>query len=104
MMLVGVVKGTVLLLCCDWHKWDPLFNYFKSPTYNYRFLAILEREPPLQDPGHFLELLASSQGRRLDDQRVSMSHFPGLKLSTSNPPRTLSTSSTDQVPTQGGDI
>ncbi|XP_053178080.1 G-protein-signaling modulator 2-like [Scomber japonicus] len=62
--------------------------------------SILEHEPPLQDPGHFLELLASSQGRRLDDQRVSMSHFPGLKLSTSNPPRTLSTSSTDQVPTQ----
>uniref|UniRef100_A0A3Q2Z0P8 G-protein-signaling modulator 2-like n=1 Tax=Hippocampus comes TaxID=109280 RepID=A0A3Q2Z0P8_HIPCM len=35
---------------------------------------------PLQDPAHFLELLASSQARRLDDQRVSLSHFPGLRL------------------------
>ncbi|XP_070764376.1 G-protein-signaling modulator 2-like [Enoplosus armatus] len=59
--------------------------------------SILECETPLQDPGHFLELLASSQARRLDDQRVSLSHFPGLRLSTSNPPRTPSTSSTDQV-------
>ncbi|XP_051233930.1 G-protein-signaling modulator 2 isoform X2 [Dicentrarchus labrax] len=62
--------------------------------------SILECETPLQDPGHFLELLASSQARRLDDQRVSLSHFPGLRLSTSNPPRTPSTSSTDQVQTQ----
>lgn len=88
-----------------WLAWvRSTIHLFKSPNDNYRFVAILERETPLQDPGHFLELLASSQGRRLDDQRVSMSHFPGLKLSTSNPPRTLSTSSTDQVPTQGGDI
>uniref|UniRef100_A0A8D0AHV8 G protein signaling modulator 2, like n=1 Tax=Sander lucioperca TaxID=283035 RepID=A0A8D0AHV8_SANLU len=48
------------------------------------------------DPGHFLELLASSQARRLDDQRVSLSHFPGLRLNTSNPLRTPSTSNTDQ--------
>uniref|UniRef100_A0A8C5GKK4 G-protein-signaling modulator 2-like n=1 Tax=Gouania willdenowi TaxID=441366 RepID=A0A8C5GKK4_GOUWI len=47
--------------------------------------SFLEPETPLQDPGHFLELLASSQARRLDDQRVSLSHFPGLRLSTSNP-------------------
>ncbi|KAI3368542.1 hypothetical protein L3Q82_025550, partial [Scortum barcoo] len=59
--------------------------------------SILESETPLQDPGHFLELLASSQARRLDDQRVGMSHFPGLRLSTSNPLRTPSTSSIDQV-------
>ncbi|XP_068599929.1 G-protein-signaling modulator 2-like isoform X2 [Brachionichthys hirsutus] len=58
---------------------------------------ILESETPSQDPGHFLELLASSQSRRLDDQRVSLSHFPGLRLSTSNPPRTPCTSSIDQV-------
>ncbi|XP_040895690.1 G-protein-signaling modulator 2-like isoform X2 [Toxotes jaculatrix] len=62
--------------------------------------SISECETPLQDPGHFLELLASSQARRLDDQRVSLSHFPGLHLNTSSPPRTPSTSSTDQVPTQ----
>ncbi|XP_022596863.1 G-protein-signaling modulator 2-like [Seriola dumerili] len=62
--------------------------------------SISECEIPLQDPGHFLELLASSQARRLDDQRVSLSHFPGLRLSTSSPPRTPSTSSTDQVPPQ----
>ncbi|XP_026179229.1 G-protein-signaling modulator 2-like isoform X2 [Mastacembelus armatus] len=62
--------------------------------------SVLECEAPLQDPGHFLELLASSQARRLDDQRASLNHFPGLRLSTSSPPRTPSTSSTDQVPTQ----
>uniref|UniRef100_A0A672HL67 G-protein-signaling modulator 2-like n=1 Tax=Salarias fasciatus TaxID=181472 RepID=A0A672HL67_SALFA len=56
---------------------------------------------PSQDPGHFLELLASSQARRLNDQRVSLSHFPGLRPSTSSQPRTPSTSSTDQVPSQG---
>ncbi|XP_029939866.1 G-protein-signaling modulator 2-like isoform X2 [Salarias fasciatus] len=55
---------------------------------------------PSQDPGHFLELLASSQARRLNDQRVSLSHFPGLRPSTSSQPRTPSTSSTDQVPSQ----
>lgn len=65
------------------------------------FLAISECETPLQDPGHFLELLASSQARRLDDQRVSLNHFPGLRLSTSNPPRTPSTSSADQIHPQG---
>lgn len=69
--------------------------------------SILECETPLQDPGHFLELLASSQARRLDDQRVSMSHFPGLRLSTSSPPCTPPTSSTDQarpqVPSPGTD-
>ncbi|KAM9358018.1 G-protein-signaling modulator 2-like [Symphorus nematophorus] len=59
--------------------------------------SILDCETPSQDPGHFLELLANSQARRLDDQRVSLSHFPGLRLSTSNPPRTPSTSSTDQL-------
>ncbi|XP_019128448.1 G-protein-signaling modulator 2 isoform X1 [Larimichthys crocea] len=59
--------------------------------------SILECETPLQDPGHFLELLASSQARRLDDQRASVSHFPGLRLSTSSPPHIPSTSSTDQV-------
>ncbi|KAM4629211.1 G-protein-signaling modulator 2-like isoform 1-T1 [Polymixia lowei] len=57
--------------------------------------SILGDESPSQDPGHFLELLASSQGRRLDDQRASLSHFPGLRLSSSDPPRTPSTSSTD---------
>uniref|UniRef100_A0A3Q3W1T1 Uncharacterized protein n=1 Tax=Mola mola TaxID=94237 RepID=A0A3Q3W1T1_MOLML len=44
--------------------------------------SISECETPLQDPGHFLELLASSQARRLNDQRASMSHFLGLRLNT----------------------
>ncbi|XP_061594649.1 G-protein-signaling modulator 2-like isoform X2 [Cololabis saira] len=60
--------------------------------------CISEHETPSQDPGHFLELLASSQARRLDDQRVSLNQFPGLRLNTSNPPRLPSTSSTDQTP------
>ncbi|KAM9797356.1 G-protein-signaling modulator 2-like isoform X2 [Syngnathus typhle] len=58
------------------------------------------RETPLQDPAHFLELLASSQARRLDDQRVSLSHFPGLRLSTCDRPSTPSTSSENQEPLQ----
>ncbi|XP_077439412.1 G-protein-signaling modulator 2-like isoform X3 [Vanacampus margaritifer] len=62
--------------------------------------SILDCEAPLQDPGHFLELLASSQARRLDDQRVSLSHFPGLRLSTCNQPSTPSTSSENQDPSQ----
>ncbi|XP_029004353.1 G-protein-signaling modulator 2-like [Betta splendens] len=62
--------------------------------------SLVECEVPSQDHGHFLELLASSQARRLDDQRVSLNHFPGLRLSTSNPLHTPSTSSPDQVPTK----
>ncbi|XP_078141634.1 G-protein-signaling modulator 2-like isoform X3 [Centroberyx gerrardi] len=62
--------------------------------------SILECETPLQDLGHFLELLASSQARRLNDQRASLSHFPGLRLSSSDPPRTPSTSNTDQAHSQ----
>ncbi|XP_037325777.2 G-protein-signaling modulator 2-like [Pungitius pungitius] len=62
--------------------------------------SILGCETPLQDPGHFLERLGSSQARRLDDQQVSSTHFPGLRHSTSNLPRTPSTSSTDQAPPQ----
>ncbi|XP_072294303.1 G-protein-signaling modulator 2-like isoform X2 [Eucyclogobius newberryi] len=54
--------------------------------------SILDREASSQDPGHFLELVASSQARRLDDQRASLSHFPGLRLSTSSPLHTPDTS------------
>ncbi|XP_026002510.1 G-protein-signaling modulator 2-like isoform X1 [Astatotilapia calliptera] len=62
--------------------------------------SVSERERLYQDPGHFLELLASSQARRLDDQRVSMTPFPGLRVNTSNQPCTPSTSNTDQVQSQ----
>lgn len=58
-------------------------------------------EATTQDPGHFLELLASSQGRRLDDQRVSLSHFPGLRLSSSSSPPAFSTSVPEQAHAQG---
>uniref|UniRef100_A0A669DST8 G protein signaling modulator 2, like n=1 Tax=Oreochromis niloticus TaxID=8128 RepID=A0A669DST8_ORENI len=59
--------------------------------------SVSEHERLYQDPGHFLELLASSQARRLDDQRVSMTPFPGLRVNTSNQPCTPSTSNTDQA-------
>ncbi|XP_058494229.1 G-protein-signaling modulator 2-like isoform X1 [Solea solea] len=62
--------------------------------------SISSSETPSQDPGHFLELLASSQSRRLDDQRVSLGHFPGLRLNASNLPCTPPISSTDHIPTQ----
>ncbi|KAJ3599276.1 hypothetical protein NHX12_033239 [Muraenolepis orangiensis] len=42
-----------------------------------------ERGP--QEPAHFLELLAYSQDRRLDDQRVSIGHFPA-PVSITDPP------------------
>ncbi|KAF6733406.1 G-protein-signaling modulator 2 [Oryzias melastigma] len=59
-----------------------------------------EQNTPSQDPGHFLERLASCQAHRLDDQRASGSHFPGLHLSTCNPPHIPSTSSTEPAPPQ----
>ncbi|CAL8256732.1 unnamed protein product [Merluccius merluccius] len=59
-----------------------------SPPVALRKCILAGGEAPSQDPGHFLELLASSQRRRLDDQRVSMSHLPGLLLSSSSPPPT----------------
>ncbi|XP_051929369.1 G-protein-signaling modulator 2-like [Hippocampus zosterae] len=70
------------------------------PVAERKSTGILDCEAPLQDPAHFLELLASSQARRLDDQRVSLSHFPGLRLSTCNRPSTPSTSSENQDPSQ----
>lgn len=63
--------------------------------------AASEQNAASQDPGHFLERLASCQAHRLDDQRASGSHFPGLHLSTCNPPHIPSTSSTDPAPPQG---
>uniref|UniRef100_A0A3B3BT79 G protein signaling modulator 2, like n=1 Tax=Oryzias melastigma TaxID=30732 RepID=A0A3B3BT79_ORYME len=65
------------------------------------FPAASEQNTPSQDPGHFLERLASCQAHRLDDQRASGSHFPGLHLSTCNPPHIPSTSSTEPAPPQG---
>ncbi|KAK3518415.1 hypothetical protein QTP70_000592 [Hemibagrus guttatus] len=41
-------------------------------------------------PGHFLDLLASSQGRRLDEQRASMGTLPGLLLDQNNSQAVLS--------------
>ncbi|KAM4740122.1 G-protein-signaling modulator 2-like isoform 2-T2 [Anableps anableps] len=62
--------------------------------------CISKHETPSQDLGHFLELLASSQAHRLDDQRVSLNQLPGLRLSSCNPPHTPSTSSKDQAQSQ----
>ncbi|CAM4676045.1 unnamed protein product [Leuciscus chuanchicus] len=42
-------------------------------------ISVSEAEASGQ-PGHFLDLLASSQSRRLDEQRVSVSNLPGLRL------------------------
>lgn len=41
-------------------------------------------------PGHFLDLLASSQARRLDEQRASMGALPGLLLDQNNSQAMLS--------------
>lgn len=71
---------------------------------NYLSSATSKEETSSQDPGHFLELLASSQARRLDDQRASLSHFPGLRLSTCSPPHIPSTSSTEPAPSPGNGV
>uniref|UniRef100_A0A3B5LD44 Uncharacterized protein n=1 Tax=Xiphophorus couchianus TaxID=32473 RepID=A0A3B5LD44_9TELE len=58
-----------------------------SPTSSLPAVSIyLPHETPSQDPGHFLELLASSQAHRLDDQRVSLNQLPGLRLNTPRAP------------------
>ncbi|TSL61156.1 G-protein-signaling modulator 2 [Bagarius yarrelli] len=41
-------------------------------------------------PGHFLDLLASSQGRRLDEQRASVGTLPGLLVDRNNSQAVLS--------------
>lgn len=71
------------------------------PATVFMFLGISKHETPSQDPGHFLELLASSQAHRLDDQRVSLNQLPGLRLSICNLPHMPSASSKDQAPSQG---
>lgn len=73
----------------------------KRFTQKYSFLPLILSSlpfplPPLVatsaceanlEPGHFLDLRASSQGSRLDEQRASMgSSLPGLRLSTSDQP------------------
>uniref|UniRef100_A0A668A994 G protein signaling modulator 2, like n=1 Tax=Myripristis murdjan TaxID=586833 RepID=A0A668A994_9TELE len=66
--------------------------------------SILECETPLQDPGHFLELLASSQARRLNDQRASLSHFPGLRLNPASTPSLYSHLEANAEHPEGDDV
>ncbi|XP_020348517.1 G-protein-signaling modulator 2 isoform X1 [Oncorhynchus kisutch] len=80
---------------------DPL-SLSTTPPVAMRKLTTSACEANLE-PGHFLDLLATSQGRRLDEQRASVgSSFPGLRLCSSNhslsPPPTRSPlmTSTDQ--------
>uniref|UniRef100_A0A673IXU7 G-protein-signaling modulator 2-like n=1 Tax=Sinocyclocheilus rhinocerous TaxID=307959 RepID=A0A673IXU7_9TELE len=40
----------------------------------------LKKSEASAQPGHFLDLLASSQSRRLDEQRASVDGLPGLRL------------------------
>ncbi|XP_014024341.1 G-protein-signaling modulator 2 isoform X2 [Salmo salar] len=62
---------------------DP-FSLCTTPPVVMRKLTTSACEANLE-PGHFLDLLATSQGRRLDEQRASVgSSFPGLRLCTSN--------------------
>uniref|UniRef100_A0A8D0AGG0 G protein signaling modulator 2, like n=1 Tax=Sander lucioperca TaxID=283035 RepID=A0A8D0AGG0_SANLU len=75
-----------------------IFICFLTPMDDQR-CSLLDDQRHLtvhSSPSSTPPLLASSQARRLDDQRVSLSHFPGLRLNTSNPLRTPSTSNTDQ--------
>lgn len=50
----------------------------------------MSEEAASAQPGHFLDLLASSQGRRLDEQRASMGTLPGLLLDQNNSQDVLS--------------
>ena len=93
----GTVVSMAVVKKCPLALWP-------GPRSSHRSLMavpILAGKAPSQDPGHFLALVACSQGRRLDEQRVSGSHFPGLRLSDSSPPPTLSTSKPEQAYAQG---
>lgn len=59
--------------------------YFTLPT----LIAIspCDKSP---EPCHFLDLLANSQSRRMDEQRASSGSFPGLRLSTADLPNSPS--------------
>lgn len=55
-------------------------------------LLLLASSVPVVSPNtdEFLDLLASSQSRRLDDQRASFSNLPGLRLTQNNSQSVLS--------------
>lgn len=54
----------------------------------FGFYSPLSIAPPVSvvspNTDEFLDLLASSQSRRLDDQRASFSNLPGLRLTQNN--------------------
>uniref|UniRef100_A0A4W5K2L6 G protein signaling modulator 2, like n=1 Tax=Hucho hucho TaxID=62062 RepID=A0A4W5K2L6_9TELE len=63
---------------------DPFSPCTTPPVAMRKSTSACEANP---EPGHFLDLRASSQGSRLDEQRASVgSSLPGLRLSTSDQP------------------
>lgn len=92
---------------CNW-KWCPLvvgevlqdmflklicFTHTPHHPLNFLFIYLAisaSEEAASAQPGHFLDLLASSQGRRLDEQRASMGTLPGLLLDQNNSQAVLS--------------
>ncbi|KAK3547300.1 hypothetical protein QTP86_018834, partial [Hemibagrus guttatus] len=61
-----------------------------TPPIAVRKPIYASEEAASAQPGHFLDLLASSQGRRLDEQRASMGTLPGLLLDQNNSQAVLS--------------
>ncbi|XP_053499305.1 G protein signaling modulator 2, like isoform X1 [Ictalurus furcatus] len=55
-----------------------------TPPIAVRKPISVSEEAASAQPGHFLDLLASSQARRLDEQRASMGTLPGLVLDQNN--------------------
>ncbi|CAB1323951.1 unnamed protein product [Coregonus sp. 'balchen'] len=63
---------------------DPFSPCTTPPVAMRKSTSACEANP---EPGHFLDLWASSQGSQLDEQRASVgSSLPGLRLSTSDQP------------------
>uniref|UniRef100_A0A8C7WU97 Uncharacterized protein n=2 Tax=Oryzias sinensis TaxID=183150 RepID=A0A8C7WU97_9TELE len=63
-----------------------------------------EPDAASQDPGHFLERLASCQAHRLDEQRASGSHFPGLHLKSPHIPSQYSHLEASAEPPEADDV
>ena len=64
-----------------------IINMLKSLYYFWIFfLLFIAPSVSMVSPNtdEFLDLLASSQSRRLDDQRASFSNLPGLRLTQNN--------------------
>lgn len=62
---------------CQHHQWPPLQLSLSALTAQSSVTASPQTE-------EFFDLIASSQSRRLDDQRASVGSLPGLRITLNN--------------------